>query len=267
MLVVDAHAHIYPDNLADKAMHAIAETYGVDDTHKEGVGTADFLLSRAREAGISKCIVHSVATTAHAVTTINDFIANEQKKHPEFIGFGTMHQDFEDMEAEVNRMISLGLHGVKIHPDMQHVNMDDPRFMNLYEIIEGRLPIVIHCGDYRTDFSSPERLLHILKTFPDLKVDGAHFAAWSRFDVGYDVLKDVPNPERLFCDASSSLWFLGGRHMVELTRMWGADRIMFGSDYPMWDPADELKLFLQAGYTDAELEQILGTNALRFAGI
>lgn len=51
-----------------------------------------------------------------------------------------MHQDFEDMEGEIDRAIQLGLKGVKIHPDTQKVNMDDPRLMRLYEIIEGRLP-------------------------------------------------------------------------------------------------------------------------------
>ena len=36
-------------------------------------------------------------------------------------------------------------------------NMDDPRLMRLYEIIEGRLPIVIHTGDYRYDYSHQPR--------------------------------------------------------------------------------------------------------------
>ena len=66
-----------------------------------------------------------------SVTSCNDFIAAQCKLHPEFIGFGTMHQDFEDKETEINRIIEMGLHGVKLHPDTQEVNMDDPRLMEL----------------------------------------------------------------------------------------------------------------------------------------
>ena len=71
---------------------------------------------------------------------INDFIAEQCRTHDNFVGFATMHQDFEEVEREIDRAIELGLKGVKIHPDTQKVNMDDPRLMRLYEIIEGRLP-------------------------------------------------------------------------------------------------------------------------------
>ncbi len=60
-------------------------------------------------------------------------------------------------------------------------------------------------------------------------VDAAHFGCWSRYEVGYDILHNADN---LFVDASSSQFFLGQRRTVELARMWGTDRIMFGSDYP-----------------------------------
>lgn len=265
-MIIDAHAHIYPSSIAARAVHAIAAAYGVEDNYMAGAGTAQHLIAQGEPAGVTNYIVHSVATTPHSVASINDSIAAECAAHPEFIGFGTMHQDFDDMEAEVARIEALGLRGIKIHPDMQRVNMDDERWMKLYEIIEGRLPIVIHCGDYRYDYSNPVRLLKILKAFPKLKVDAAHFGAWSRFDVGFDVLKDAPNPERLFCDTSSSMFFVGQRHLVELTRAWGVERIMFGSDYPMWDPSSELEQFITAGFTEDELELLLSKNALRFVG-
>ena len=50
---------------------------------------------------------------------------------------------------------------MKLHPDTQKVNMDDDRLMRIYEPIEGRMPLVMHCGDYRTDFSHPRRMKRI----------------------------------------------------------------------------------------------------------
>ncbi len=140
MAVIDAHAHIYPEKIASKAVDAVGAFYGVEmfDGGACSPGTPEALLACTNESPITHFIVHSVATTSHAVTSINDFIADQARRHPEFIGFGTMHPDFEDKEAEVNRVIELGLHGFKIHPDTQMVDTDDPRLMEFYEIIAGR---------------------------------------------------------------------------------------------------------------------------------
>ena len=270
--IIDAHAHIYPSKIAAKAVIAVGHFYGLSDeefaTHMSGDGTVEDLLGNCQKTPITNFIVHSVATTARSVQSINTFLASEAAVHPEFIGFGTMHPDCPDMESEVNRAIDLGLHGFKLHPDTQQVNMDDPRLMQFYEIIAGRLPVVIHTGDYRYTFSDPRRLKRILKTFPDLVVDAAHLGGWSIYDRGYDILhEELLGEERLFVDASSSFAWTGRRHMRELVRMWGADRVMFGSDYPMWDPGFDLNEMMNCGFTDDELELILYKNAECFSGV
>ena len=263
MPVIDAHAHIYPDKISAKAVSAVGRFYGVE--HKmEGKGTVSDLLSHRETSDVTHFLVHSVATTPHSVTTINSFIAEQCELHPEFIGFGTMHQDFEDMEAEVDRAIELGLHGFKLHPDTQMVNMDDPRLMRVYEIAQDlHLPLIIHCGDYRYDYSHPRRLKRILHEFPDLVVDAAHFGGWSIQDWALEFLED----ERCFLDMSSSMHSLGPRRTRELVLAYGTDRILFGSDFPMWEPADELRKFTSLGFSDAQLEDMCWHNAERFLGM
>lgn len=277
MPVIDAHAHIYPSKIAMKAVYSIGTFYSFPEgTGMAGDGTAEGLLRITQHSPITHFLVHSVATSAHAVTSINNFLADQQSKHEEFIAFGTMHPDFPDMEAEVNRALELGLHGFKLHPDTQQVNMDDPRLMQFYEIIEGRCPVVIHTGDYRYDYSSPQRLKRVLAAFPNLVVDAAHFAGWSIFDRGYDMLhddtmRDIALGERLFVDSSSSVGFVGTRHLAELVNLWGTDHVMFGSDFPMWDPALEYEEQIaqqQPGvFSEDDLEKILYKNAERFTGV
>lgn len=265
MAVIDAHAHIYPDKIAAAAVDAVGNFYEVN---MFGDGTAAGLLSAKDRSPITHFLVHSVATSVHAVTAINNAIAQACQAHPEFIGFAAMHQDFEDPATELQRAVDLGLHGVKLHPDTQKVNMDDPRLMEVYAICEEMgLPVVIHTGDYRYDFSHPRRLVNILKAFPDLVVDAAHFGYWPCFDVGYDILHDIARHDRVFLDQSSTQKFLGPRRTVELARMWGTDRIMFGSDFPMWDPADECNKLMACDFTDDELENVLWHNAERFSGV
>lgn len=261
MPVIDVHAHIYPPKIADRAVQAVGDFYAIDMENLHG--TAEALLEAKNAAPLTHFVVHSVATTPHAVTSINNFIADQCRAHPEFIGFAAMHQDFENPEDEIERAIGLGLRGVKLHPDTQRVNMDDPRLMRIYEIIEGRLPLIVHTGDYRYDYSHPRRLKSILRAFPNLVVDAAHFGGWSMPEIGYDFLHD----ERVFVDVSSSMAFLGERRTRELVEMWGADRVMFGSDFPMWSPVAEYETFASLGFSESEMEDMLWHNAERFLGM
>jgi predicted TIM-barrel fold metal-dependent hydrolase len=257
MAVVDIHAHIYPSKIADKATRSVANHY---ELNMWGSGVSENLLASKNASPITHFVVHSVAVKAETVISINDFIASQVKAHPEFIGFATMHHDFLDVESEVERVVQAGLKGFKLHPDCQRVNMDDPRLMRLYEIIEGRLPLIVHTGDYRFDYSHPRRLQNVLRTFPNLVVNAAHLGGWSVFDIAYDHLAN----ENCFLDASSSMAFLGNRRKKELINAYGTDRILFGSDYPMWNPAEEYERFMSLGFTDSEYEKMLWRNAEHF---
>lgn len=260
MPVIDCHCHIYPEKIADRAVESVGKFYNINMDVMGG--TAEALLAESAGTPITHHIVHSVATRASQVESINNFIAEECALHPEFIGFMTLHQDLEDPEREIERAVGLGLRGVKLHPDTQAVNMDDPRLMRIYEIIEGKLPLIMHCGDYRTSYSHPSRMKYVLDTFPDLVVNAAHFGGWSIFDLAVEYLEN----ERCFLDVSSSMEFIGDRRTRELVNIYGTDRIMFGSDFPMWKPASEYERFVSLGFTEKELDDMLLHNAERFLG-
>ena len=255
---IDCHCHIYPEKIAARAVESVGAFYNI--AMDVPAGTADSLLATCAGSPIERFIVHSVAVRPDNVEAINDFIAAQCAAHPEFVGFATMHQDYPDPEAEIERAIGLGLRGLKLHPDTQAVNMDDARLMRVYEIIEGRLPLIVHTGDYRYGYSHPARLKRVLHAFPNLVVDAAHFGGWSVYDLAVEYLED----ERCFLDMSSAQAFLGPRRTAELVRIYGTDRIMFGSDFPMWNPLDEYAMFTALPFSDAEFDQMLRGNAERF---
>ena len=257
MTVVDAHVHVYPEKIALRAAKSVGDFYQYP-MFKEGSIPA--MLAAVEGSPITHHIIYSVATKPSNVESINDFIAAECKKHPNFVGFMAMHQDYPNPEAEIERAIGLGLRGMKLHPDTQKVNMDDDRLMRIYELIEGRMPLVMHCGDYRTDFSHPRRMKRILHEFPNLVVDAAHFGGWSVFDYALEYLED----ENCYVDTSSALEFLGPRRTVELARAYGIERVMFGSDFPMWSPVNEYNMLAAMPFTEDEFEAITWYNAQRF---
>ena len=260
MTVVDAHVHVYPDKIAGKASESVGEFYSYP--MESASGSVDAMLALTEGSPITHHIIYSVATKPSNVEHINDFIAEQCRKHPNFIGFMAMHQDYPDPEREIERARKLGLKGMKLHPDTQGVNMDDPRLMRIYEMIEGKLPLVVHCGDYRTDYSHPRRMKRLLHEFPNLVVDAAHFGGWSVFDLAVEYLEN----ENCFLDMSSAQTFLGPRRTRELCELYGADRILFGSDFPMWSPVKEYGLFRSLGFSKLDFEKMTWHNAERFVG-
>lgn len=261
MTVIDVHAHIYPDKIAQRAADSVGEFYDIPD-HCDG--TVETYLSLCEGSPITRHIVCSVATKPHLVETINTFVAQTCAAHPSFIGFATMHQDYENPEREIERALSLGLKGIKLHPDSQGVNVDDERLMGIFDIAQRkRLPVIVHCGDPRYDFTHPRRTKNVLREFPDLVVDAAHLGGWRIFDDAVRYLRD----ESCFLDMSSCQAYVTPQRMKELCRAFGTDRILFGSDYPMWDPADELRRFGALGFSEEEYQDMTYRNAERFLGL
>ena len=135
------HTHIFPAKIEEKAVDTIGKFYDIPMQNK---GTSEYLIEDGATIGVEKFLVCSTATTAHQVESIDNFVARECAAHPEFIGFGSIHPDYENIAGEIDRMIGLGLKGIKLHPDFQKFNIDDESAFPIYEAAEGRLPVLFH---------------------------------------------------------------------------------------------------------------------------
>lgn len=260
--IIDAHCHIYPDKIAQKAADSTGEFYGIPSLLDGRLST---LLKCGEEAGIEHFIVQSVATTPQQVSNINRFIAaSVAESNDRFTGLGTLHPDSTDIEKDFNELISLGLKGVKLHPDIQRFKIDDYRMLKIYELCEGRLPILLHTGDSRFDFSNPNRMKPILEIYKDLTVIGAHLGGWSLWE---EATKTLYDNENFYVDCSSSLYALTEENAKELIKTYGTNRVLFGTDYPMWNPKTEIDRFMRLDFTEQELKDILYNNAAKVFGI
>ena len=97
----------------------------------------------------------------------------------------------------------------------------------------------------------------MLDQVPDLKVICAHLGGWSVWKEAWRVLAGRPN---VWVDTSSSLYALEPEEAARIIRRYGTDRAFFGTDYPMWDPEEEMARFLRLPLTDGEREQIFHLN-------
>ena len=256
MKIFDAHCHIYPKKIAQKAALATAKFYGnIGETYD---GTVQTLFKNSGD--ITMHLVQSVATCPHQVRSINEFIAEEVKDYPDRLyGFGALHPESPDVLGDIRHLQELGLHGAKLHPDIQGFSLTDKKVYAMCEACEGVLPLLIHTGDRRYSFSNPEQLIPLLKRFPKLTVIGAHFGGWSIWEEATKKLAGrFPN---LWVDCSSSFFAMSRETAVSLIDAYTPERVLFGTDYPMWNPGEELEKFLSLDHPGSE--DILWNNASR----
>lgn len=252
--IIDAHAHIFPRKIADNATTSIGRFY---DLHMESCGMSEKLIESGSKIGVEKYLVCSAATTPHQIASINNFLAQECAEHSSFVGFGTTHPDSESVEEDIESIKALGLRGVKLHPDFQKFDADSPEAFKIYEIIEGDLPLLIHCGDNRYDHSAPNRIANIHKNFPKLMIFASHLGGYQRWDEAEACLA---GKENIRFDVSSSMAFMSPERVAQLVRRYGVENCFFGSDFPMWSHEEELERFFALGFNEAENQMILAEN-------
>ncbi|MBQ2383099.1 MAG: amidohydrolase family protein, partial [Oscillospiraceae bacterium] len=186
MKIIDIHTHIYPDAIARKATDSIRDFYQLEGGGMDG--SVQMLRARGAEAGISTYVVLPVSNSPRRVRHINEFLLEQSKKHEDFIGFGTLHAGMEGLMEETEWILRNGLHGIKMHPDSQQFNIDDERLFPVYEHLQDRIPVMLHMGDLRYNFSHPVRLKRVLELFPRLQVIAAHFGGYSMYHTARELL-------------------------------------------------------------------------------
>ena len=157
MVKIDSHVHIYPDKIAAKAAKGIGKFYDITIHHD---GSLTQMIVEEDKAGVSRMIAHSVATTPTQVAHINEFIMSARDTYPDrIIPFAALHPDTPDMENVLKGIVAAGFKGIKLHPDFQEFQLDEPRALRMFSLIaDAKLPVLIHTGDYRYDYSNPPRM-------------------------------------------------------------------------------------------------------------
>lgn len=253
--VTDSHTHIFPDKIAEKARDNVSKYY------KSPMFTCGKLsnLYKTRQEiysgrAVAKQLVCSPAITPSQTADINTFIASVCQKDESLIGFGTMHRDNKNYKSEILRIKSLGLKGMKFHPDFQKTNMDDPKLIEIYkEAANAGLPVLLHMGDKIMRYSSADKLKNILDAVPNLKVIAAHMGGYMHWREAYDI---IPVCDRLFFDISSTLDFISAADARKMLDKFGTDKVFFGSDFPICNPVEELKKLDALGLNEADRRRI-----------
>lgn len=263
-MLIDFHTHAFPEKIAKTAMEKLSLASGGLTPHTNGTF---FDLNRLfKESSIDKAVVLSIATNPSQQKNVNDFAASINDNDNIF-AFGSVFPDALDALYELERIKEMGLKGVKLHPEYQKFEVDDPKMKPIYKKIgELGLITIFHAGQ---DFgfpppygATPEKLEKALSWFSS-PVIAAHYGG-----IGFaeGVLKHLCGKD-IYFDTSFGYGVIPKYYAQEIIDRHGADKILFGTDTP-WHTAEmEMKLLntLQISYGD--FEKITHKNAEKLLGI
>lgn len=276
-MIIDFHTHTFPDKIAASAIERLS---GKVQIHAYSDGTASGLLRSERAAGVDRSIILPVATKPEQVHHINDAAAahNEHAFVTNMFSFACIHPDYIDWKQELDRIAARNMRGIKIHPAYQQTDLDDPKYLRILERAgELGLIVVTHTG-FDIGFPgcrccTPEKARNALRQVGPVTLVLAHMGGWRCWDEVPDLLADTS----ALLDTAFSLQppgtpepdprFLSDAAFVGLVRIFGADRILFGTDSPWTDPQTELRHIRALPLTSEEKAAILGGNAKRLLRI
>ena len=221
------------------------------------------LLALMDRAGVDISVVLPVATRPEQVRSINDWAAEINSDR--IVCFGALHPDFPEAVAEVERMISLGLGGVKFQPQFQEFYPDEERLWPMYEALEGRLLAVFHSGQEIVNvphvYARPASFVPVRARFPRLRMVLAHLGG---FHMRAEARAHIVGQD-YYLDMSYST-DLSDEELTETIRAHGAEKVLFGTDFPWSHPRADLDRLRRLPLTPPEFEAITWRTAAGLLG-
>ncbi len=262
-MIIDFHTHAFPERIAERAIEKLSYTSGglIPQTD----GTVESLKYLMKKDGIDKSVVLAIATNEKQQTAVNDFIKSQE--NDDIIPFGSVYPHAEDALAELERIHSMGLKGVKLHPEYQQFFVDDEKLKPIYKkISELGLIVLFHAGEdfgYPAPYhATPERLRKAAKWI-DTPMICAH---WGGAGMGEDVLKylcDIP----VFFDTAFGYGTMPKDRAQRILDKKGSDYIIFGSDCPWHAPSWDIRMIETLELTVSEKDKIYYKNAQKLLNI
>jgi predicted TIM-barrel fold metal-dependent hydrolase len=274
LVAIDMHVHVEQDghghvSLDQELLDASAKYF---KSTADRTPTVERLAEHYRALSMAAVIFTVDATTALGHPALSSFeIADAASRHADvLIPFGSVdpHQPVVAVER-VRRLVGdHGVRGFKFHPTLQAFMPNEERFYPIYAAIaEAGVPVVFHTGQtgigaglpggrgLKLRYSQPMLLDDVAAEFPDLLVVLAHPSVpWQD-----EAISMATHKANVFIDLSGWSPKYFPPQLVRAARSYLADKVLFGSDYPVIDPERYI--------SDEVRTKIVKDNAVRLLGL
>lgn len=274
-MVIDTHVHVYPPELVrGRELISRREPYFDALTHNRvhRWGTAEDLIRAMDETGVDQSWIFGFAFRDPALCALcNDYVIEAVRRWPDRLrGFAVVSPLRRGFVAELERCRAAGLIGAgELFPQGQGFDLDDERqtWRLAAACVDLKMPLLVHTAepvghDYAgKGRTGPREAAAFCAHHPAATVIFAHFGG------GLWLYETMPEMKLYLRNAwyDTAAWpFLYGAEVLAASRAAGtADKMLYGSDWPIADKRRCESRLSSCGLNDAEREQFLGGNAAR----
>jgi predicted TIM-barrel fold metal-dependent hydrolase len=246
------------------------------DDPKHRLASAEDVIASMDEAGVDRTVVCGFPWRDGGLCREhNDYIIDAVRRYPErLVGFACVQPlDARDAQ-ELERCIQSGLRGLgELGPDGQRFDIEDKRIMAATaEVLQQHdLPLLTHASEPMGHTypgkgqTVPWKLLKMIENFPELKIVLAHWGGGLPF---FELMPEVKAAcSNVYYDTAASTFLYSFDIFPVAVRLVGAERILWGTDFPLLSQAKFLARLRAAGLDSSELDAILGGNAAKLLHI
>lgn len=226
---IDAHIHILPDAVHE-ANPDSEDVWVYADLHKYREMMDTLGIEKAIIMPFNDPWLMSMEFTIDAVhKNLYDMKQRYPGKFYAFADIDTRNTPSESVNAICKAIQEYELDGIKIHPNNTGIDLDSEYNRPIFAFAqEERVPVAIHSyPNSENNRSAAYRIVNVLEEYPDLTVIVSHMGAhqWEQL-----------LPTRAYVDISAILpdyvRTYGIAKTNEILRAFGADRLIFATDYP-----------------------------------
>ncbi len=279
-MIVDFHTHILPPQIKENRSYYInhdpcfAVLYS---DPKAKIATVDDLISSMDKSGVDISVILNIDWTSHKLCfETNDYILESISRYPKrLIGFCSIPiQSPEVAFKEIERCVSGGIIGIgELRPDPHLLNNSNKQLINaIVDILQKHnLFLLFHTSEpvghtYPGKGSvTPEVLYPFIVTNPNLKIICSHWGGGLPF---YALMPEVREAlANVYFDTAASPLLYISQIYQQAVQLIGADKILFGSDYPLLGQVRAIQEIEACNLSDRNKKLLLAGNASRLLGI
>ena len=279
-MIIDFHTHVFPPQIKKNRSKYIESDpcFAILYSDKNAkIATADELIASMDRAGIDTSVIVNIGWTTHELCVeTNDYILESIARYPRrLIGFCAVQpHSYEAAITEIERCAEEGIRGIgEMRPDIQLFDLRDEEVIEpVIEVIRKRkLILLIHATEpvghnYAGKGAiTPETLYPFITSRPDLTIVCAHWGGGLPF---YALMPEVKQAMgNVFFDTAASPLLYSPQIYKEVIQLVGAEKILFGSDYPLLAPSRLLDEIRSLDLPEETRDLILSGNAQRLLDI
>lgn len=207
---------------------------------------------------------------------LNGWAARAAHDHPRrivsIVGLDPVLMSPETIEQEVTTRLAEGASGLKIAPTYIGIRPDDERMELVWQLARDHgVPVLSESGSTEYDehvlYARPEYFEDVLRSYPTVPIQLAHLGQGGE----HELHRLNQRYDNLYTDMALRLGGpeagdLGPDELVRVIRLIGAERVMFGTNYPIVDQAEYAEALRAMPLTADELRLVGHDNAERVWG-